>query len=104
MAFTVFSASSTPTSFPSGSVRSAAKNLVEALDLVGSSSDTPPMDTAPPANQQVPAVTPDDEAGGMAYDNYLNMLAAQRAFAETEFFGVTDQSLLIGGAAVRSML
>ncbi len=104
MAYTAMSASSAPAALYTGNVRSEAKTVVEAMELVGSSQDAPPKETGPPDARQVQGVAEDDGVGGMAYDNYLNMRAAQRAFAETDFFGTTDQTLLIGGGAVRNML
>ncbi len=104
MAFTLLSASAAPNSLYHGSVRREAKALVESAEILEAFSDAQPIEPNQPATEQVQPAAPSEDAGGMAYDNYLNMLAAQRAFAESEFFGTTDQTLLIGGEAVRRML
>jgi len=104
MAYTVFSASAAPSSLYSDDLRRTAKTAVEALDFVGPPPTGPPMETGPPTTERVPAVTPDEGVGGMAYDSYLKMLAAQREFAETDKMVAADNTLLIGGDAVRKMI
>jgi hypothetical protein len=104
MAFTVFSAAAAPNTHGSGNVRREQKSLAEVIESVGPSLSAPPKETGPPSYEQVPAVTASDGVGGMAYDNYLKMLAAQRAFAQTEPFGTADQTSPLGGNAAAEIL